>query len=77
VIWVFAAFSFLLLLGRLYTRWTTFRRFFWDDFVVLLAWSLSLAITASTTALNERTYTVMYIIAGLLKAPCNICPVYL
>jgi hypothetical protein len=39
---------------------------------VLLAWILSLGITASVTALNPVTYQIIYIGAGILPFPRNV-----
>lgn len=60
-IWALTTLSLLFLPARLYARWTSFHRFYWDDFFVLFAWILSLSITASCTAYNNATYEVMYL----------------
>ncbi|KAF2798004.1 hypothetical protein K505DRAFT_191595, partial [Melanomma pulvis-pyrius CBS 109.77] len=60
-IWALTTLSLLFLPARLYARWASFHRFYWDDFLVLFAWILSLSITASCTAYNNVTYEAMYL----------------
>ncbi|PSN71564.1 hypothetical protein BS50DRAFT_570891 [Corynespora cassiicola Philippines] len=72
VIWTLTVLSLLFLPARLYARWKSFRRFFWDDFFVVFAGVISLAITAACTALNSVTYEVMDIGSGKKKFPPNV-----
>lgn len=67
MIWALTVFSFLLVPARLYARWSTLRRFFWDDYLVIFAWTISLAITIAVTIFSRITYEVMYIAAGKLE----------
>ncbi|KAF1972671.1 hypothetical protein BU23DRAFT_155798 [Bimuria novae-zelandiae CBS 107.79] len=72
VTWAFTAFSFFLLPARLYARWTTLSRLFWDDYLVIFAWTISLAMSIAVTVLNSATYEVMAIGAGKMKFPPNV-----
>ncbi|KAH7130796.1 hypothetical protein B0J11DRAFT_603180 [Dendryphion nanum] len=72
IIWAMTTFSLLFLPARLYARFKTARRFYWDDFFVVFAWILLLAITASCTAFNSVTYDIMAIGAGKKKFPPNV-----
>ncbi|KAF2705459.1 hypothetical protein K504DRAFT_414361 [Pleomassaria siparia CBS 279.74] len=71
-IWALTVLSFLFLPARLYARWSSFFRFYWDDFFVVFAWVLSLAITASCTALNSVTFEIMLIGSGRMEYPTNL-----
>lgn len=47
-------------------------RFFWDDFLTVFAWILSLIITILVTKYRNVTYEVMLIGAGKAKYPPNV-----
>jgi hypothetical protein len=57
---------------RLFVRWKALRRLYWDDFLVVLAWALSLAITAAVTRYNNITYEIIDLSHGLRPLPPNM-----
>lgn len=56
--------SFCFLPIRLYTRYLTFHRLFWDDLLTLLAWLLSLALGIVATLFRTQLYFVTYLARG-------------
>ncbi|KAH7345874.1 hypothetical protein BKA66DRAFT_22866 [Pyrenochaeta sp. MPI-SDFR-AT-0127] len=71
-IWAFTVLSFALLPVRLYVRWKTTHRLFWDDVFVISSWVLSLAITITVTVFENVTYDIMLIGSGHRVFPPNV-----
>jgi hypothetical protein len=69
IIWTLTSTSFIFLCVRLLVRWKAMRRLYWDDFFVVLAWALSLAITAAVTRFNSITYEIIDLSHGLKPLP--------
>ncbi|KAH7074562.1 hypothetical protein BKA63DRAFT_566231 [Paraphoma chrysanthemicola] len=72
VIWVSTALSLVFLPARLYARWTTLHRFFWDDFFAVFAGCISLAISTVVTVYSKVTFDMILIGADRLPFPPNV-----
>jgi hypothetical protein len=66
------ALSLVFLPARLYARWTTLHRFFWDDFFAVFAGCISLAISTVVTVYSKVTFEMILIGAGRLPFPSNV-----
>lgn len=71
-IWAVTLFSLVFLPPRLYSRWQSFHRFYWDDLFVVFAWIVSLGITVACTVLADLVYEIMDIGAGKKAFPPNV-----
>lgn len=66
------AISFLFVTFRAYARWKSFRRYFWDDFFVLLAWILILATAIMWHFVTPDLFQISYVSSG--KIPISLAP---
>ena len=67
--------SFAFLLGRAYTRWTVFRRFFADDGMILLAWILILINAALWQSMVDNLYLIYAVTVGAVQPPADLMSV--
>ncbi|KAK0744608.1 hypothetical protein B0T21DRAFT_389898 [Apiosordaria backusii] len=68
-IWAFTGLTFITLVIRLYTRWRTFRKLFWDDGFVIISW-LIVFINAVVWATQWwNMYAIIWWGAGLQPYP--------
>lgn len=72
VVWGGMAISFLFVAFRAYARWKSFRRYFWDDFFVLLAWILILATAIMWHFVAAGMFQISYVSSG--KIPISQAP---
>jgi hypothetical protein len=73
VIWTLIGLSFCFLPFRLCTRWIAFRRFFWDDFLTVLAWLVTLGMGIMITLLRQELSISTRLSHGLIP-PSDIPP---
>ena len=64
--------SFAFLLGRVYTRWTVFRRFFADDGMILLAWILILINAVLWQSMVDNLYLIFAVTIGAVQPPADL-----
>ncbi|KAI9787411.1 MAG: hypothetical protein M1835_002766 [Candelina submexicana] len=69
VIWTGVGISFLCLLIRLYARWRSFKRFWFDDALVAFAWLLALLTAIDWQMIAGYMYQTISITSGQLWPP--------